>query len=109
MTQYTVKYDLTEREEAALLELLPCYQQYIAKDGSRPFEDYTLEDVFQSIMYIGSRRTIWEHIKEGQAMNKLISIDQLLDRQYLTIAERGKADGEEGKERNRTSGNDSRE
>lgn len=88
MTQYTVKYDLTEREEAALMEILPCYQQYIAKDGSRPFEDYTLADVFQSLMYIGSRRTIWEHIKEGQAMNKLISIDQLLDNQYLTIAER---------------------
>lgn len=88
MTQYTVKYDLTEREEEALREILPCYQQYIAKDGSRPFENYTLEDVFQSLMYIGSRRTIWEHIKEGQAMNKLISIDQLLDNQYLTIAER---------------------
>lgn len=97
MTQYTVKYDLTEREEEALRELLPCYQQYIAKDGSRPFEDYTLEDVFQSIMYIGSRRTIWEHIKEGQAMNKLISIDQLLDRQYLTIAERN-THTEEGSE-----------
>ena len=38
MTQYTVKYDLTEKEEEALRELLPCYQQYIAKDGSRPFE-----------------------------------------------------------------------
>ena len=97
MTQYTVKYDLEEREEAALRELLPCYQQYIAKDSSRPFEDYTLEDVFQSIMYIGSRRTIWEHIKEGQAMNKLISIDQLLDRQYLTIAERN-AHTDEGSE-----------
>lgn len=39
MTQYTVKYDLTEKEEAALRELLPYYQQYIAKDGSRPFEN----------------------------------------------------------------------
>lgn len=46
MTQYTVKYDLTEKEEAALRELLPCYQQYIAKDGSRPFEKYTLADFF---------------------------------------------------------------
>lgn len=52
MTQYTVKYDLTEKEEEALRELLPCYQQYIAKDGSRPFEKYTLADVFQSLMYI---------------------------------------------------------
>lgn len=30
MTQYTVKYDLTEKEEAALRELLPNYQQAAA-------------------------------------------------------------------------------
>ena len=58
MTQYTVKYDLTEKEEEALRELQPCYQQYIAKDGSSPFEKYTMADVFQSLMYIGSRHTI---------------------------------------------------
>lgn len=52
MTQYTVKYDLTEKEEAALRELLPNYQQYISAGGSRPFEKYTLADVFQSLMYI---------------------------------------------------------
>lgn len=103
MTQYTVKYDLTEKEEEALRELLPCYQQYIAKDGSRPFEKYTMADVFQSLMYIGSRHTIWRHIKEEQFRQNLI------DDKYLTMAERGKADGEEGKGRNRTSGNDSRE
>lgn len=109
MTQYTVKYDLTEKEETALRELLLNYQQYIAKDGSRPFENYTLEDVFQLLMYIGSRHTIWSHIKEEQFRQNLIGTDQLIDNQYLTIAERGKADGEEGKGRNRTSGNDSRE
>ena len=41
MTQYTVKYDLTEKEEAALRELLPNYQQYISAGGSRPFENST--------------------------------------------------------------------
>lgn len=88
MTQYTVKYDLTEKEEAALRELLPNYQQYISAGGSRPFENYTLEDVFQSLMYIGSRHTIWRHIKEEQYRQNLISTDQLIDNQYLTIAER---------------------
>ena len=91
MTQYTVKYDLTEKEEAALRELLPCYQQYIAKDGSRPFEKYTLADVFQSLMYIGSRHTIWRHIKEEQFRQNLI------DDKYLTIAERN-AHTDEGSE-----------
>lgn len=88
MTQYTVKYDLTEKEEEALRELLPCYQQYIAKDGSRPFEKYTLTEVFQSLMYIGSRHTIWRRIKEEQFRQNLIDIDQLIDDKYLTIAER---------------------
>lgn len=91
MTQYTVKYDLTEKEEEALRELLPCYQQYIAKDGSRPFEKYTLTDVFQSLMYIGSRHTIWRHIKEEQFRQNLI------DDKYLTIAERN-AHTDEGSE-----------
>lgn len=97
MTQYTVKYDLTEKEEAAMRELLPYYQQYIAKDGSRPFENYTLADVFQSLMYVGSRHTIWNHIKEEQYRQNLISVNQMLDYQYLTIAERN-THTEEGSE-----------
>ena len=98
MTQYTVKYDLTEKEEEeALRELLPCYQQYIAKDGSRPFEKYTLADIFQSLMYIGSRHTICRHIKEEQFRQNLIDIDQLIDDKYLTIAERN-AHTDEGSE-----------
>ena len=88
MTQYTVKYDLTEKEEAALRELLPNYQQYISAGGSRPFEKYTLADVFQSLMYIGSRHTIWRHIKEEQFRQNLIDIDQLIDDKHLTMAER---------------------
>ena len=97
MTQYTVKYDLTEKEEAALRELLPNYQQYISAGGNRPFENYTLEDVFQSLMYIGSRHTIWRHIKEEQFRQNLIGTDQLIDDQYLTIAERN-AHTDEGSE-----------
>lgn len=97
MTQYTVKYDLTEKEEAALRELLPNYQQYISAGGRRPFENYTLEDVFQSLMYIGSRHTIWRQIKEEQFRQNLIDIDQLIDDKYLTIAERN-AHTDEGSE-----------
>lgn len=97
MTQYTVKYDLTEKEEAALRELLPNYQQYISAGGRRPFENYTLEDVFRSLMYIGSRHTIWRQIKEEQFRQNLIDIDQLIDDKYLTIAERN-AHTDEGSE-----------
>lgn len=97
MTQYTVKYDLTEKEEAALRELLPNYQQYISAGGNRPFEKYTLADVFQSLMYIGSRHTIWRHIKEEQFRQNLIDIDQLIDDKYLTMAERN-AHTDEGRE-----------
>lgn len=44
MTQYTVKYDLTEKEEAALRELLPNYQQYISAGGSSAEKDWTLHN-----------------------------------------------------------------
>ena len=70
---------------------------HIAKDGSRPFEKYTLADVFQSLMYIGSRHTIWRHIKKEQFRQNLIDIDQLIDDKYLTIAERN-AHTDEGSE-----------
>ena len=48
-------------------------------------------------MYIGSRHTIWRHIKEEQFRQNLIDIDQLIDDKYLTIAERN-AHTDEGSE-----------
>lgn len=89
MKTIEVKLDIDERQEAALLELLPFWQQYTSKeDGSKPFEHYTIEDVFGTIMQIGSLHTIWNEIKEEQFRQNLINIDEWLDKEKLTIAER---------------------
>ena len=52
----TVEYILDDREIEALEELLGKWQQYKGKDGSQPFEDWKLEDLFQAIMQYGCRR-----------------------------------------------------
>ena len=89
MKKINVELDIDERQEAALLELLPYWQQYTSKeDGRKPFEHYTIEDVFRTIMQIGSLHTIWNKIKEEQFRQKLINIDEWLDKEKLTIAER---------------------
>ena len=46
----TVEYILDDREIEALEELLGKWQQYKGKDGSQPFADWKLEDLFQAIM-----------------------------------------------------------
>lgn len=89
MKTIEVKLDIDERQEAALLELLPYWQQYTSKeDGSKPFEHYTIEKLFETIMQIGSLHTIWNKIEEEQLRQGLISVDEWLDKEKLTIAER---------------------
>lgn len=89
MKTIKVKLDIDERQEAALLELLPYWQQYTSKeDGSKPFEHYTIEKLFETIMQIGSLHTIWNKIEEEQLRQGLISVDEWLDKEKLTIAER---------------------
>lgn len=89
MTKYTVDFELDDRQEAALQELLPYWQKYISKeDGSRPFEHYTTADLFKTIMWIGSFNVIWNKIKREQFRQSLIGVDEFTDEDRLTIAER---------------------
>lgn len=89
MAKYTVEFDTNDKQEEALLELLPYWQQYTSKeDGSRPFEHYTIADLFEAIMQIGSLHTIWNKIEEEQFRQGQITIDEWLDKEYLTIVER---------------------
>lgn len=62
----TVEYILDDREIEALEELLGKWQQYKGKDGSQPFEDWKLEDLFQAIMQYGCKYDISKHIKTDQ-------------------------------------------
>ena len=41
-------------------------QQYKGKDGSQPFEDWKLEDLFQAIMQYGCKYDISKHIAGHQ-------------------------------------------
>jgi len=88
MKQITVTFDLTEEMEAALLELLPKWQQHEGEDGSKYFADMKPEKLFETIMQIGSWHTIWRHIKTEQFRQGLIDGRELIDDKELTIAQR---------------------
>ena len=89
MKKINVELDIDERQEAALLELLPYWQQYTSKeDNSKPFEHFTIEKLFETIMQIGCLHTIWNKIEEEQFRQGLISTEEWMDNDRLTIAER---------------------
>ena len=67
-----VEYLLDENEVQALQELLPYYQNYVS-DGEKPFEKWTIENLFQFIMIVGSSRDVSEHIKAEQLRQGIIS------------------------------------
>ena len=82
MTFMTVEYMLEEREIKQLEELLEQWRAYTAKDGTKPFEDWEIEDAFQSIMETGSKSTIQHHMKDSQYRFGMINVNQLCDREY---------------------------
>lgn len=89
MKKIAIELEINDQQEAALLELLEKWQGYTSqKDGSKPFADWTLEKVFQTILECGSTHTIWHHIKEDQFRWGLITSSELIDNKYLTAAER---------------------
>ena len=87
LREVTIRLDINEQQEEALRELLPYWQKY-ESDGKKPFEDFEVEKLLETLMYAGSLHTIWRKIKEDQSRKGLITIEELLDDKYLTIAER---------------------
>jgi len=87
LKEITIKLDINEQQEEALRELLPHWQQY-ENEGKKPFEHYTVEKLLETLLYAGSLHTIWRKIKEDQNRKGLITIEELLDDKYLTVAER---------------------
>lgn len=76
----TVTYLLDEGQKQALDELLPCWADYTAKDGTKPYAGYTRdkleETVFSAIMTAGSKYDIDKRMKAEQFRQGLISIDE---------------------------------
>lgn len=90
---FTVKFMLDPREQKALEELLPYYQQYKAEDSSRPFEKWTVEDVFRTIMETGSKFVIADKIQFEQFRQGLIDWDDREKDGFKTIEERRCSNG----------------
>ncbi len=83
----TVQYMLGEREQAALEELLPYWQQYEGNDGSFPFKDWTITNLFQSVMEIGCKFMIHKQLVNEQFRQGLIDVGQLTE-EFKTMQER---------------------
>lgn len=64
MKKITVEFEIDEKQERDLKKSLARWKQVEKTDGSRPFADWTLEKVFQSIMYIGSKQIIDKQLEE---------------------------------------------
>ena len=90
---FTVKFMLDPREQKAIEELLPHYQQYKAEDGSRPFEKWTTEDVFRTIMETGSKFVIADKIQFEQVRQGLIDWDDREKDGFKTMEERRCSNG----------------
>lgn len=88
VAKITVEFNLTQHHVDAIDELLEEYRKYESKeDGSRPFANYSIEDVFRMIMEVGSYRDIDNHIVGAQFRRKMITIDQLISSGMKTVAE----------------------
>lgn len=79
------EFMLDELEMQQIEELTKAFQQYKSEDGKRPFVDWTEEKVFQTIMETGSKWTLIHHIKNAQFAYKMISAEQLIDKDFQRI------------------------
>lgn len=87
--ELSVTYLLNEREQKALEELLPYWQEYRDKDGSRPFQDWTIKELFQNVMTVGGKYMKSKQIKEFQFRQHMIDASELIgDGQFLLSEER---------------------
>lgn len=83
MTFMTAEFMLDEREVKQLEELLGKWRAYKAKDGTQPFKDWEIEDVFQAIMETGGKHTINHHMKNCQFSFGMINANQLCNSNFI--------------------------
>lgn len=61
--EISVRYLLNEDEQKRLAALLPEWQAYAGGDNSFPFKDWTIKELFQSMMEMGSKYSIDKKLK----------------------------------------------
>lgn len=82
-----VEYVLNEREQKALTELLPYFREYTNKNMEKPFKDWGIENLFRSIMTMGSGTLISSRIKEMQLRQGKIDIEEFLNNEPFQLDE----------------------
>ncbi len=85
--ELSVKYLLNEREQKALEELLPYWQEYRDMDGSRPFQDWTIKELFQHVMTLDTEHVKSKQIKEFQFRQGMIDSSELYGKGRFLLAE----------------------
>lgn len=80
MIQLTVTYMINEQQVRQLENLLPHWRNYVNNDGKRPFADWTIGQLFESVMTTGcwsdiDRRIADEQYRQGDAPQKSNSSD----------------------------------
>lgn len=88
--ELNVKYLLDERQQKALEELLPKWQQYEDKAGEKPFADITLPKMFNNIMTIGGKYDISTRIKNEQYRQGIIDSSELIGNGEFLLSEERK-------------------
>lgn len=66
-----VELTIYDYQMEKLEKLLPHWQEHVNKDGSKPFEDWTVEDLFKTIVQIGSIRMIDKKIEDEELLQSL--------------------------------------
>jgi len=92
----TVEYQLDPRQQKALEELLPYFLDYPGTDGSRPFQNWTIENLFQTIMLTGSKFVIADKIQDMQIREGLIEWEDRIKNDFRTMEERKQLGSEKG-------------
>lgn len=85
---FTVNYELDEREQQALEELLPYWQQYTNDKNERPFKDWTVANVFQIVMETGCKHIIARNLQDEQFRQGLITWKERELEVFRTMEER---------------------
>lgn len=80
-----IEHLVTDREQEALKELLPHYKNYVNPQGGRPFENWTIEDLYQALTQSGDSDSTSRNIKREQYAQGLIKTEEYLSSEKFRL------------------------
>lgn len=72
MRSVSVTYALGDEEEKRLEALLPHYRNYVSEHGDRPFADWGIEELFETLMCQGSKWDIREKLDSEERRQEAV-------------------------------------